>query len=136
MRKLLWLLVAWLCVGCAPVPHYEYFAPAVSGTLVQGGHPLSGAKLLLRADSTATSSVAYSDAAGHFVLAPLREYHAYISMSGDQPHAFSLTITVDGKDYPAFQQAAAQPRSVIHLDCDLSAPLDADGQPDYCKWAP
>lgn len=135
-RGLWLLLLAGMCAGCAPIPHYEYFAPAVAGTLVMDGKPLAGAKLVLRADSITASSVATSDAAGHFFLAPLKEYYHYISMSGDQPHAFSITITVDGKDYAAFQQPAAQPRSQIHLDCDLSAAPDADGQVQYCKWAP
>ena len=122
--------------GCFPVPHYEYFAPSVTGMVSKDGHPVAGAKLVLHADTTQATRVAYSDGAGRFVLDSLREYYHYVSFSGDPPHAFSVTITVDGKDYAAFQQPATHPPRMIHLDCDLTAPVDVGGQVSYCKWVP
>jgi len=123
-------LVAVLTLsGCTFMfwPHTEAVAPAVSGTVLRAGKPVTGASVILvpsfyKTDCRTASSryAAVTDSAGHFAIRGDRELLLFVVM-GDRLDSWGICVDKSGNKIETLHAAGmgfpARPAEVI---CELT----------------
>jgi hypothetical protein len=134
-------MVAVVCLlarACAPIPNRHYFAPAISGTVVDGGQSLSGAEVRLTASFTPRDVRVITAVGGQFGVGPVREMRWFRPLLGDPIFGFRLEVKRGGRTYLGFVESKVgyAPKN-MKLACDLSSPIppvrQVGDEATYCR---
>ena len=110
--------------ACAPIPNRHYFAPTISGTVVDGGQPMSGVEVRLTASFTTRDVRATTSGSGQFSVGPLREMRWVMPLMGDPLFGFRVELTRGGRIHLGYVQSkVGYAPKVVKVACDLSNPL-------------
>ena len=122
------VLIFALCSlsGCVAMlwPHTEQVVPAVTGTVLRNGEPVSGASVFivasLRANACTTSKYkAVTDKSGHFAIGGDSDLHLFVVM-GDRLDSWGICIEESGSRIPALQShGIGYPPTAVTVVCDL-----------------
>jgi hypothetical protein len=117
-------VVCLLAQACAPIPHRHYFAPAISGTVIDGDQSVSGAEVRLTASFTTRDVRVMTTVDGQFGVGPVRELRWFRPLLGDPIFGFRLEVKRGGRTYLGFVQSNVghSPKN-MKLACDLSSPI-------------
>jgi hypothetical protein len=120
-------VVATVCVlaqACAPIPNRHYFAPTISGTVVEGDQVISGAEVRLTASFTTRDVRATTGADGQFSVGPLREMRWIKPLLGDPLFGFRFELKRGDRTYLGYVQSnVGYAPKALKLACDLSSPV-------------
>jgi hypothetical protein len=130
------LLVSVAVGGCVPFPNYRYYAPAISGVVTQDGAPVGMAEVRVSGQFTEEVRSATTDRDGRFATEPVRKLLFTATLIGDPLYAYSVQITVGGKQYTGYAEASVgYAPSKFQLKCDLSRPIKLGSRQLYCSPA-
>ena len=129
------LLIASIFVsGCVPFPNYRYYAPAVSGVVLQDGVPVDKAEVHVSAQFAEEVQFNATGQDGRFATAAIRKLLLTASLIGDPLYAYSVRITVGGQQYLGYSEASVgYAPSKLELKCDLSRPFQLGSMQLYCS---
>ena len=135
MRTTTSIVVASLLVAaCVPVPHHHYFAPQVTGFVLNGGVPVANAEIVLTGRYTNHTATMRSDGQGHFKIGPLAELEFAQWLMGDPLFGYSLNFTVDNQTYLGLSESSVgYVPTKIEVKCDLSHPIGTGRTPVFCS---
>jgi hypothetical protein len=134
MKEIASLAICASLAACASLPNSHYFAPEVSGVVLESGRPIQNARVRLSSQFTNETQVALSDASGNFTVGPLTNYQYTIKQFGDPVYGYALQIIVEGRLVQAFSEGGAgdAPRK-IDLTCELSSAVQVGRSQRYCS---
>ena len=120
--------------ACSSLPQTHYFAPEISGVILQDRRPVANARVRLTAALTSQAQFATTDESGRFNVGPLTNYQFTLKQFGVAHFDYALQIAVEGQAYPAYaaQGEGDAPRRVS-LRCQLEAPAAAGGGAASCE---
>jgi hypothetical protein len=124
--------------GCCPIPHTEYFAPKVSGVLVNEDVPLSQATVYLSAhayrdDCEKYDLTATTNEKGEFEIGPVRKFQFFVMVIGDPIVSWDLCVDSTGGRHSILRQGGRGfSRDTLQVRCDISAKTEyIDAFPAY-----
>ena len=138
---LLSVAVAASMTACAPIPHRHYEAAMIAGVIVENGRPVSGLDIHLTTTSSKRHSRAMTDAAGRFIVGPLREIEWIMPLVGDPVFGFRLEISRGEQTFFGYTDGGVgfSPKR-LNLACDLSTPIPplprVRAETSYCRVSP
>ncbi len=133
IRPLHLLIISILVSGCVPFPNYRYYAPAVSGVILQDGVPVDKAQIHVSGQFAEEVQFNATGQDGRFATEPIRRRFLTAWLIGDPLYAYFVRITVGGKQYLGYSKASVgYAPSKLALKCDLSRPIQLDSKHIYC----
>ena len=123
MRIGLVIALSAMIAACVPAPHVHYFAPSVSGVVLNGGEAVSNAEIVLSAWGTDEISSTRTDSSGRFQVAPLTEIRLWTYLGPADPgFEYTLRIETAGKRYAGWSEGRIGYvlDEDIHVTCELS----------------
>jgi hypothetical protein len=133
VRTLAVSLLATMVSGCLPIPNIHYFAPEVSGVVIQDGHPAEGAEVRVAGQFSSDAQSGSASRDGRFSVKPIREFRFTALLVGDPLYSYTVQLVVGGKRYDGYQGFGMgdAPRA-LSLVCDLSHPIALGNKQVYC----
>jgi hypothetical protein len=102
----------------------HYYAPEVTGLVLDEGAPVAGAHVELSARFTTKKLTATTESNGHFRVGPIRHLELTRALLGDPLFGYSLVISRDGTTFTGADQfGLGFSPSNIDLICDLAGPV-------------
>jgi len=134
IRPLILLTASILVSGCVPFPNYRYYAPAVSGVVLQDDLPVDKAEVHVFGQFAEEVQFNATGQDGHFATMPIRKLLLTASLIGDPLYAYTVQITVGGQQYLGYSEASVgYAPSTLELKCDLSRPFQLGRRQLHCS---
>ena len=122
--------------ACVPWPHHERYSPPIGGTVIQSGHPVVGAEVVLtyKGDSGPfPAKRAVTDSKGRFKLDPIEDFDFFLPIAGgDRFNSFVLTIKSVGHEYVGYD-GPSMGSELTTMQCDLDGPIAGLSTAQFCK---
>lgn len=111
-------------MGCAPIPHNDYFAPRISGVLTINGTPATQRKVYLGSAIKMNSCeseplVATTNDKGEFEIGPIKEFRFFAIFFGDPAAIWELCAEHNHKLLPFLHQNGHFSPDMLRVKCDL-----------------
>ncbi len=134
MRVIAALATVGFVAACSILPNSHYFAPEVTGVILQAGRPLAHVRVRLTAELTNETQVATTDDTGRFTIGPLTNYQITVKQFGAAYYGYAIHVTVEGHAVRAFSAEGDgdAPRKQ-QLHCDLPATALIERAQQYCS---
>ena len=131
------LALAALVSACVPFPNVHYYAPVVTGVVLQDGKPAAGVTVRLSARGSGEMHEAVTDHSGRFAVPAIHELSYFLVLVGDPLFDFSVTLRSDGREYEGYRALGlgATPKD-FGLECDLARPIMSRNVQSYCRFYP
>jgi hypothetical protein len=129
------IVVFGLLVGaCVPIPNRHYFAPKITGLVLDSGLPVANAEVKLSGRFTDRIVTTRTDAAGRFIVGPITEFEFTTTLLGDPLFGYDLQISRVSEIYKALSNSNVGfvPHN-IQVNCDLSRPVFKGRISSYCQ---
>lgn len=114
--------------ACIPMPHHEYRAPKIMGTLYDGDAPLGRTKIYLstgRDECVKPYITSQTNAIGQFEIGPVKEVEYFVFFMGDPTVWWSLCLEAKGTHHAIMSQGGiGRSPSVLQVRCDVSQKQD------------
>ena len=118
--------------GCVPFPNLRYYAPAVSGIVMQDGKPAAGVEIRVSAHFANEVRAAIAASDGRFNTDSIRKLLT-ATLVGDPLYGYTVEIRNACNVYSGFVDfSVGHAPSAIQLNCDLSRPVGRVGHQVYC----
>ncbi len=132
-RLLLPLIGTLGLAGCVPFPNMRYYAPTISGVVMQDGKPAGGAEIRVSAHVSSEVRAAIAGPDGRFNTESIRKLQLTATLIGDPLYGYTVEIRSAGNVYSGFVDfSVGYAPSAIRLNCDLSRPVGRVGHQVYC----
>lgn len=124
----------FLLTACAPIPHFHYHAPALSGVVVSNGVPVHKAEVRVKGADSKEVQVATTGPDGRFKTPPIRSFQLIAHLAGDPIYVYEIEIVVGDLRQLAYRvQGLGSVPNEREVRCDLLQTVDlVYGGPSHC----
>jgi hypothetical protein len=136
MKPMALLAICASMAACAPLPAGRYFAPEVSGVVLDNGRPLADARVRLSSQLTNEIQSSTTDAQGRFTVGPLTNFQFVVKQFGVAYYRYTVQVVRAGRALePYVADGPGDTPRKLELRCEfVAAPLPG-ASPGQCAPA-